>query len=289
MPKDTKPEINSVICELDENRSVLVGELGQKDSFILIDESNQPPVPRPLASFQNIGKLLELKRCDAANLLLVSDSPIPVRILTTKDNWKTCSLRTATGALVQAAFSTETPEEEPQKSSLVKIRENGDFDFTIECLDGEIRVHSLIMSSRWPFFKAMKDSKMQEQKARRLKLAFPEATVEAMVSYLYEEHHPLDFETSLGLLEVAKMYDLPELLEEAEQTVTERDMSVDETLKAYRIACRADLESIRNHCCLRIKAFVDEPGETLTAELDELSQQELVRLIRYMDRLSVKV
>lgn len=114
-----------------------------------------------------------------------------------------------------------------RKTGLSKLRAYGEFDFAVVCNDGTIPVHSLILSSQWPFFKAMRESHMEESQTRKLKLDFPVLWIEALIAYLYEELRPLEFEVAVGLLDVARMYHLPDILCEAMERIKSENMNFD--------------------------------------------------------------
>ena len=173
-----------------------------------------------------------------------------------------------------------------RKTGLSKLRASGDFDFTIVCNDGNIPVHSLILSSQWRFFKAMKESRMEESQTKELTLDFPVKWIEALVAYLYEEMPPLEFEVAVGLLDVAQMYDLPQLLYEAMDRIKREYMDMDKAMMAFKQACITKNEAVRKYCAGKIKEFMVEPETPVSDDLlESYSQTQLVQLFRDLNKL----
>lgn len=171
------------------------------------------------------------------------------------------------------------------RDGLSNIRRDCPPDFNIKCAGGEsIGVHKAVLSSTWPFFKAMLETNMKEASVNLLELDQPETTVEAMVKYLYGEKQFLLTEDAARLLVVAQMYELPELLELAEESLKD-DVYCDggfefwEALLIWRKAYEAENNHLREFAANEIKNQM--PGmDDFAEQVDELSKEELMFLMQ---------
>ncbi|KAG5363274.1 hypothetical protein CJU89_2443 [Yarrowia sp. B02] len=135
---------------------------------------------------------------------------------------------------------------------LSKVREHKGtvFDFTLVCNDDkEIKVHSQVLASQWPFFDRMLSSNMAEQESKTLKFPHDLEVVEAMVDHLYEKQEwSFSFEVAAGLLVAAQMYDSPELLIEAMMQIKNAELTCDNALLAWKMANKAHNSAVKSHC-----------------------------------------
>lgn len=179
------------------------------------------------------------------------------------------------GALGQLSVSADPP------SQLSKVRKYGNFDFKIVCLnEEEIEVHSLILASQWSFFSNMMESNMSEVSSKKLTLDYPVEWIEAIVSLFYDEKKPLDFDTATGVVIVAQMYDIPELLTQAMRRIKQEDMDVHLAINSWQ-KVKLHNKAVSDHCAGQAKQKIANLHNSTDAQnaLNELSQLELIELL----------
>lgn len=182
--------------------------------------------------------------------------------------------------LQQAALNHNFPQ---RLSGLSKVRSNGDFDFTLVTDGGTIPVHTLVLKACMPFFAAMMDSKMSESSLQKLDMPHPHLWVEAMVSYFYGEPFEVEFEQATGLLILADVYDIPELLRLAVARVKSEQLDMTKCLAGWKNAFDAQNDEIRAY----FAAFARKQWNELeqSAELlHGLTQEEAVELMLDVSR-----
>lgn len=160
-----------------------------------------------------------------------------------------------------------------------------DADFKIACRDGiSIPVHSLVMKTYWPFFRAMMNLDSVEKREMVLNLDFPSNWVEVLVSYIYGEPVEMDFEQATGVCVLGDMYQLPELAELATQVVTtvpSGSITLEEALAGWQNGHGARNERVK--AFLAKEVALKQKGQE--NKLGDLSVEEMREL--YMDTLKI--
>lgn len=82
-----------------------------------------------------------------------------------------------------------------------------------------IPVHSTIMSRDWANFRE------EFAKGNNVKVEFPERFVKIMIAHLYGERKQMDLNTATGIVALACMQHLPELMFDAAKSIFADDMS----------------------------------------------------------------
>lgn len=226
--------------------------------------------------------------------LLVTTTGDNCFIFTTTDKWDSAALKVfkskseSRGVLLYLADKLSYAREQTvlEGKGLTLLRSDTDTDFTIVCkYDEKIAVHSLVLKRHWPFFAAMMDSHMAESAEKTMSIPYPKSWVEAMVSYFYAESRELSFEDSTGLLIIAQMYDVPELLAQAMRRITYEEMNIGQGLAAWRSAFEAKNEDVQMYCAEVIHEGLENLPHSREL-LTELAQEELVQL--FMDIANTK-
>lgn len=218
---------------------------------------------------------------DVNTLLVMSlNDSKPLCVLTTDDSWTSLSrIRTGTAGFFTKfikSFQHSLPSHS-SSSNLAKLRRNENTDFTISCKGGDLQVHSLVLSTLWPFFKGLLDTKMEEQENKKLNLNYPVIWIEAVISYLYEERKPLHFDQAVGLIEVAQVYDLPELLTKAMQRIKAEKMDLQQAMRAWMQAHVAENTAMREYCAKKIRGMLSV-GKVPEELLVEFTKEQFVQL-----------
>lgn len=187
--------------------------------------------------------------------------------------------------------STEKTSLKAQHDVSQVRRKTESCDFSIVCQNGvSILVHSLILSTYWPYYESMMENDCLEKTEKVLKLDYPEMWVQKLICYLYGEELELKYEEMTGLMLLGELYQLPELVElmTAEiLAVSESSLSLLEVVSGWKRANEASNEKIRRHLArmvvLKRSEFKDE-----LSELSELcTVQEALSLLA--DTLAVDV
>lgn len=222
------------------------------------------------------------------SLLFVLAANGAMCFLATKTGWKTYTSNETSCRPSPCSLDRSRPvSSHGAPYRLRKLRQFGNFDFTIVCQNGEIQVHSLVLCSQWPFFNSMKQSNMNESLTNTLTLDYPAEWIEALVFYLYEERVPLEFDTALGLLEVAQVYDLPDLLNDAIRRIKQENMDANQTLRGLKQAIKVGNEPVREYFSRQLRRFVIKPTGGLSGELlESFTQEEFVMVFRDWDKLA---
>lgn len=174
-----------------------------------------------------------------------------------------------------AYFDSRRPKKTVRKAGhdLSDVRKmTDDADFKINCNDGNsVPVHSLIMKTYWPFFRAMMEADSVEKKDMQLNLEFPSTWVEVLVSYLYGQPVEMDFEQATGVCVLGDMYQLPELAEMATEVVTTTPsgkLTLEEAISGWQNGHAARNEKVKTFLAKEIaQKKKDEAGfENLTTE-----------------------
>lgn len=171
------------------------------------------------------------------------------------------------------------------RNGLHNIRRGCPADFSIKCAGSKaIGVQKAVLSSTWPFFKAMLETNMKEASINVLELDMPKSTVKAIIKYLYGEKLTLETEDAARLLVAAQMYELPELVELAEDSLKndrycEGAFDFHEALMIWKKAYEAGNDHLRDFAANEIKDLM--PGmNSFADEVDELSKEELMFLMQ---------
>lgn len=218
-------------------------------------------------------------------ILILYEDKTPCTIKSTND-WKSIVIINSEHEQFFPSINTSITSSIPRlnhTSNLSRVRQKGNCDFTIICDDNkEIKVHSLILSAQWEFFKNMLDSKMSEATTSTLRLRYPVEWIEALVSHFYDERKSMDFETATGVVIVAQIYDVPELLVQAMRRIKEEDnMDIHQALLGWKRAHLVENKAVRDYCAKRISSEMSKLPSSTTSQalLGDLTQLEFVQLL----------
>lgn len=251
--------------------------------------------PETALAFVNTPAVLLPVGREMVMVLTAVDTEAPV-LLTSIDNWKTVKTILHGQQGYFQALNKNIREESPYmeyNNRLQKVRshEQTVFDFTLVCNDDkEIKVHSQVLASQWPFFDKMLESNMAEKSSHTLKLPHSKRLVEAIVSHLYDEQMSMSFEVAAGLLVTAQMYDLPKLLITAMQVIKNTALTYDKALLAWKKANEADNKAVKKHCARYLHSNIgglgedDSEAEKMLAEFD---RAEMIQLFKDMSLVQV--
>lgn len=132
--------------------------------------------------------------------------------------------------------------------SLVRSRTES-CDFLIVCQNEvSIPVHSLILTTYWPYFESMMENDCLEKRDKVLTLDYPDSWVQKLVSYLYGEELELNFDEKTGLMVLGELYQLPDLVELMTGeilAVPDTTVSLSEVVSGWKRANEASNEKIR--------------------------------------------
>lgn len=112
-----------------------------------------------------------------------------------------------------------------------------------------IKVHKAILMARWPYFRTLISSGMQESQQNQLFIPEPIPWIKALIEYFYTNSIP-DANVSLcaGLLILAKLYNLEGLKERCLVELYSSDLTFQEALKIWEFA------KLRDEPCLAYSA-----------------------------------
>lgn len=166
---------------------------------------------------------------------------------------------------------------------LEKIRESK-ADFKIVCIDGEIQVHQLVLSTFWPFFETMTQNKCQETEQSCLKLEYSSDVVELLVAYLYGQAKEFDHEKAIPLLEISGVYDLPDLGKLAFKVIqkSEEKLVLQDCVDGWRSARLADHTEAKTFFTKLVVAKTKSEEDT---EFDVMAKDEWKEL--FFDSLKI--
>lgn len=173
------------------------------------------------------------------------------------------------------AAESKCDKSSPAKKSLkgnFQLRQlrGSDADFTITCEDTSIPVHSLVMKTFWPYFKSLSETKCVEMTENRLKLDYPAAWIEKLVSYLYGEKLLLSFDELTGLMVLGDLYQLPALSEMASLEllgVSESSVTLEEVITGWQKASQVNKPLVKKHLA---KIIVTKHKEDKTIDTEGL-------------------
>lgn len=159
------------------------------------------------------------------------------------------------------------------------IRDQGNFDFEIISKDGEsCKVHSLVLSGVWPFFKNLQDSGMKEVADQRLQIPYPLNWIEAMISYFYKEDKDMGFIQATGVLVLADVYNVLSLKHIAIARIKKETLDITKCLEAWRNVYEARCEEMQ----LYLAKYLAEHLAQLHQASDlwsQYSQEEAIQLM----------
>lgn len=221
----------------------------------------------------------------ASDVFFVLYEDEPPCTIKTKSNWSNIEVIPSEHKDFFPTINTSIASSLPRlnhTSNLSRVRQKGNQDFTIICDDNkEIKVHSLILSAQWEFFENMLESKMSEATTSTLRLRYPVEWIEALVSHFYDERKSMDFETATGVVIVAQIYDVPELLVQAMRRIKEEDMDIHQALLGWKRAHLVENKAVRDYCAKRISSEMSKLSSSKTSQaiLGDLTQLEFVQLL----------
>lgn len=157
-------------------------------------------------------------------------------------------------------------------------------DFFIVCQNEiSIPVHSLILTTYWPYFESMMSNDCLEKRDRVLTLDYPELWVQKLVSYLYGEELKLDFDEMTGLMVLGELYQLPDLVELMTGeilAVPDNTVSLSEVVSGWKRANEASNDKIRLHLARAIVSKRNEFSNDLSDLCELCTVQEAFALLK---------
>lgn len=163
------------------------------------------------------------------------------------------------------------------KTGLARIRDSTPGDVLLNGNDGEsVTVHKMVVKPLWPFFATAMETDMAESHQNAINLPFPTSTVEGMVRYLYGQELELDFEDAVKLVEMALVYDLPELLSLAIERIKKEKIGVVRSISLWKTAFEAKNDELREFSAKVMRANMAEISSS--SLLDGLDRNEVVEL-----------
>lgn len=159
-------------------------------------------------------------------------------------------------------------------------------DFTIVCKDDKtIPVHSLILTTFWPFFAKMMSNECKEKTDKVLRLDYPAEWVQVLVAYIYKQPFEVSFEQSVGVAQLANQYMLPELEKEVFsrlEKMVSSETTVAELLQAWETSRQVGNDKMKVFFAKLIGPMVKKDnGDALKG----LNVEQLLEL--FVDALSV--
>lgn len=165
---------------------------------------------------------------------------------------------------------------------------NKDPDFTITSnQNGSFPVHSYLLCGLWPWFEAAISSGMQEEETKTVHLPYPETWIAVLVDFLYgKKVEGLDLATAVGLLDIASIYDVPQLKEFVSVYIflDKEPVTVETALDGWRIAYVADVPEVQKffagHLVKHMSQVEDSPAsEKYTDEQSLALYREVAKLV----------
>lgn len=266
-------------------------ETAQSVNYVLkVFRTNGTESSHPLSREKRFefGKMVVLDDCNIKIQCSSKEAPNDFGFFNTTGKWgkNAVSFKRAVESRITVISNFQ---ETQQKSRLAKVRQYGHFDFTIVCRDKkEIPVHSIILASQWSFFRDMLDSNMAESSSKTLELDCPVEWIEAIVSHFYEERKKLDFDTAVGVIIVAQMYNVPDLLVDAMRRIKDEKMTHQQAIETWQ-KVKMHNKAVGDYCAKQMKENMGElhSDESAQGKLQELTQLELVELLNNLS-LSAK-
>lgn len=175
-------------------------------------------------------------------------------------------------------------------NQLSQLRNDTHTDFVIESNDGKsVCVHKLVMNTYWPFFKTMMENTCKESVEDTLKLEYSSDVVELLVAYLYGQRFDCNFNQAFALLELAGVYQLPTLADEAFRQVKSSDtpLELHDCINGWKSARMGQHEEAKTFFTRLIvaKAKPILKKKSVEAEFESVTQDETMELL--FDCLSV--
>ncbi|KAG5358470.1 hypothetical protein CJU89_5045 [Yarrowia sp. B02] len=185
---------------------------------------------------------------DPDTVLIVPNEGAPFTLVTT-NGWKSLTIPSSDPREVLRMVIDGLVDFQPSSSNaLTRMRNNPDHDFCIECEDGEIPVHSVVLKASWPFFDKLLDSKMQEAEQKRVKMPYPMEWIEPLVAHLYGEEVDMGFYAATGVIVTAAVYDLPALHALAMRRIRLEAIDAVKATTAWKRAFEAQNEALMEYC-----------------------------------------
>lgn len=220
-------------------------------------------------------------------LLVLASNNEKTCFLKSRDDWKGFDIFSPSKSSFNTLLNSIVPNLHKlnHSSNLSKFRHGGGHDFTLVCAgEDEIPVHSVYLSCQWPFFKNTLESNMTETRSRTLLLNHPVSWIEAMVSHFYDERKQLDFDTAVGVLVVAQIYQVPDLLTQAITRIKEEDMDIHQALQVWKQVGQVDNSAVKEYCANKIRLMMSTLYNSSTSQdlLSDLTQAQFIRLFNDM-------
>lgn len=160
-------------------------------------------------------------------------------------------------------------------------------DFTITSDDsGSFQVHSFLLTNLWPFFSTASTVEMIEKDTQTLHLPFPKTCVEILVAFFYgKDVEPVSWDTSLSLLKMSGLYDIPELKKFATDAILNSTevLTLATALKAWKTANESDASEVETSMVLFLKNHASEIEDS--EESKNLTESQLLELLLQVVRV----
>lgn len=135
-------------------------------------------------------------------------------------------------------------------------------DFTIKSNDcGSFPVHWFLLANLWPFFSTASTVDMIEKNTRTLLLPFPKRCVEVLVAFFYgKDVGALSWDSSITLLEMSALYDIPELKAFATESVISNTepLTLARALRAWKVANESNAGDVERFLTAFLKKHMSE-------------------------------
>lgn len=125
------------------------------------------------------------------------------------------------------------------RNKLCTLRDSDLTDFSIACNDGKtLHAHKAVLAAFWPFFQTMMENTCKEKEENTLTLDYSSEIVELMLSDLYGGKLELTHTQAIPLMQLADMYQLPELSKIAFKKLkeTKNELKLTDCIEGWRRA-----------------------------------------------------
>lgn len=219
---------------------------------------------------------IQLERYDVAGRSESIGLDSPSQQLTRKPSSLSLD-RSRTDDLMVAARQNSTDIPSPEGDSPIAPASSNLPTFKIS---EPIKVHMMVLFARWPHFKRIMSSQMNEYHCRKLHIPEPVAWVRKLIEFMYcDSIDTCTVEETSGLLVLANLYELPRLRSLCIESISKEGISDNNAVVVWQRAFEAEEEVIRRnaalHCfrhwgqIVRSQAFRELDKESLIALCEE--------------------
>lgn len=162
----------------------------------------------------------------STSILIQFDSHDDLLLVTTNNQWLTVEIQTKPVSYLSTYLGiNDLSSSSP--SALKGLRDRGGKDVIYQCSDNKTaEAHTSILKTKW---KAMEEilittkHKPSDPEPLVLTTEYPSGWMEAMFAFLYGERNPMDWKTAMGIMVMARIFQLPELSSYAEAWIYNAD------------------------------------------------------------------